>query len=290
VKSMTGYGSAEYRDSNYHISVDIKSYNNRYCDIYIKSPAYLSPLEQRINKIVSGYVKRGKVELYINILELSEEFNIILDENLVKGYVKTLHNLINLAGTNEKIRLSHLLRMDGIFKTEKSRDVDYIWEFLKPPLCKALKDFDESRITEGTATEDNINYLISLVDRDVSLIETYVPRIEEKIKETINERFKEVIDSEVELDNSRILSETALLLVKFDINEEIIRMKTHIKHFNEIVKNEVVVGKKLDFVCQELNREINTIGSKNILVELDKLVISVKDSLEKIREQIRNVE
>jgi len=290
VKSMTGYGTAEYRDENFHISVDIKSYNNRYFDLYIKSPAYLSVLEQKIKKIVSGYVKRGKVELYINILEIIEDFNIILDEKLAEGYAKALKGLIDAVKLDERIRLSHLLRMDGIFKTETSRDIDKIWENLEPVIHRALKDFDLSRVQEGKATEENVNYIISLVEKDVSEIEKYVPKIEEKIKETMLKKFTEVIENQADIDSTRIMSEIALLLVKFDINEEIVRMKSHLTHFHEIIAGEDLIGKKLDFVCQELNREINTIGSKNILVELDRLVISVKDSLEKIREQIRNVE
>lgn len=290
MKSMTGYGTAEYKDSSFHISVDVKSYNNRYFDLYIKSPAYLSILEQEIKKLVSGYVKRGKVELYINILEIIEDFNIILDKKLATGYAKALQGLIDAVELNDKIRLSHLLRMDGILKTEMSRDIYKIWEFLEPVIDRAMQDFDLSRVKEGKATEENVNYLISLVEREVSEIEKYVPQIEEKIKETMSGKFTEVIENQTDIDSTRIMSETALLLVKFDINEEIVRMKSHLKHFREIISGEDLVGKKLDFVCQELNREINTIGSKNILVELDRIVISVKDSLEKIREQIRNVE
>lgn len=290
MKSMTGYGTAEHKDSSFHISVDIKSYNNRYFDLYIKSPSYLSVLEQKIKKIVSDFVKRGKVELYINILEIIEDFNIILDEKLAKGYANALQGLMDAVELDDKIRLSHLLRMDGIFKTETSRDIESIWKNLEPVIYRALEGFDLSRVNEGKATQENVDYLISLVEKDVLEIEKYVPRIEEKIKETMLKKFTELIENETDIDSTRIMSETALLLVKFDINEEIVRMKSHIKHFHEIVAEEDLVGKKLDFVCQELNREINTIGSKNILVELDKLVISVKDSLEKIREQIRNVE
>ncbi len=290
MKSMTGFGIAEFKDDRFHISVEIKSYNNRYLDISIGGPYYISPLEPEIKKMIAERVARGKVDVRINVLNITEGVNIYLDEQNIASYLDVLEKIIFIGGLQEKVRLSHLLRMDGIIKTESNRDIDTLWMVLKPVIQRALQDFDDSRIEEGKITEDDILRNLGAIESSVEKIEAYVPQLEERIKIGLRDKFEDLVAGRVEIDESRMLTEVALLLAKFDINEEIVRMKSHIAHFRRIVSTENLVGKKLDFICQELNREINTIGSKNAIVEVDELVIAIKDSLEKIREQIRNVE
>ncbi len=290
MKSMTGFGIAEFKDEKFHISVEIKSYNNRYLDINIGAPYYMSALEPEIKKLIAERVARGKVDVRINVLNLTEGVNIYLDERNIDSYLDVLERIIAVGGLQEKVRLSHLLRMDGIIKTESNRDIETLWIVLKPVIEKALEDFDNSRIEEGKITEEDILKNLDSIESSIEEIEKYVPQLEDRIKTSLREKFDEIVAGKIEIDESRILTEVALLLAKFDINEEIVRMKSHVSHFKRIVSNENLVGKKLDFICQELNREINTIGSKNAIVEVDELVIAVKDSLEKIREQIRNVE
>ncbi len=290
MKSMTGFGIAEFKDDRFHITVEIKSYNNRYLDINIGAPYYISPMEPEIKKLVSEKVARGKVEVRINILNLTEGVNIYLDEQNIISYLEVLERIIAIGGLQEKIRLSHLLRMEGIIKTESNRDIETLWVLLEPVIRRALRDFDNSRIEEGKITENDILKNLGTIESSVERIEGYVPQLEDRIKKGLREKLDDIIAGKAEIDESRVLTEVALLLAKFDINEEIVRMKSHIAHFRRIVSNEDLVGKKLDFICQELNREINTIGSKNTIVEVDEIVIAVKDSLEKIREQIRNIE
>ncbi len=290
MKSMTGFGIAEFKDDRFHISVEIKSYNNRYLDINIGAPYYISSLEPNIKKIVSDRVARGKVDIRINILNLTEGINIYLDERNIGSYIEILERIMTIGGLQEKIRLSHLLRMEGIIKTESNRDIESLWRVLEPVIRDALDDFDNSRVSEGRATEEDILKNLQSIEESVSHIEGYAPGLEKKIRESLEDKINDVVAGKVDIDESRLLTEIGLLLAKFDINEELMRMKAHLSHFRKIVEREAIVGKKLDFICQELNREINTIGSKNTLVEVDELVISVKDSLEKIREQVRNVE
>ncbi len=290
MKSMTGFGIAEFKDNRFHISVEIKSYNNRYLDINVGAPYYISSLEPNIKKIVSDRVARGKVDIRINILNLTEGINIYLDERNIGSYIEILERIMTIGGLQEKVRLSHLLRMEGIIKTESNRDIESLWRVLEPVIRDALDDFDNSRVSEGRATEEDILKNLQSIEESVSHIEGYAPGLEKKIRESLEDKINDVVAGKVDIDESRLLTEIGLLLAKFDINEELMRMKAHLSHFRKIVEREAIVGKKLDFICQELNREINTIGSKNTLVEVDELVIFVKDSLEKIREQVRNVE
>ncbi len=287
---MTGFGSAEYRDDEIHLTIDIKSYNNRYLDIYVNEPSYLAPIEPNIRKKVAGKILRGKVEVRINIVNYSEDIEVFLDEKNIETYIKVLREIISKGSLEDDVRLSHLLRMDGIIKRESTTDTEKIWEKLEPVLEEAIVNFDETRILEGEATKIDILDNLKNIEGELLKIEGYVPLMEERLMKNLRERFEELLPQDNEGNEQRILAETAVLLARFDINEEIQRMKSHLQHFRKIIEGGGSVGKKLDFVCQEMNREINTIGSKNILSELDGIVISVKDALEKIREQVRNVE
>ena len=178
--------------------------------------------------------------------------------------------------------------MDGIFKVSRTRDNEFLWPVLESVLDRAFVEFDESRLVEGRNTMEDVRKLLDTIDGDLCRIEDFVPTMELKIREGLRTRFEETMGDSV--DESRILSETAVLLMRFDINEEIVRMRSHLESFTRILEQEEETGKKLDFISQELSRETNTIGAKNMVREVDNSVISIKFSLEKIREQLRNVE
>jgi len=288
MKSMTGFGFDEIQDEKCHISLDLKSYNNRYLDIITNIPSILNPLEPKIREWLSARINRGRVEINIRYRELEENLSVILDENVVTEYSGVLRQMMQTAGIDDELRLSHLLSMDGIIKTDKKRDLTYIWEKILPMLVKAFDDYDNNRIKEGNNTETDINNQIDVLKENLDFVKTKVPEIEQQIKDTLNEKFRDITGDEIE--ETRLLAETAMYLVKYDINEEIIRMRSHLERFREISTDEESAGKKLDFLCQELNREINTIGSKSPVVEVHQSVVMMKDALEKIREQLRNVE
>lgn len=288
MKSMTGFGFSEIQDEKYHISLDLKSYNNRYLDIITNIPTVLNPLEPSLREWLSARINRGRVEVHIRYRELEEDLEVLLDENVVREYTAVLERLAKAAGIEGKPELSHLLSMEGIIKTDKKRDLSSVWARIEPMLEKAYTDFDANRAREGMNTEKDIIEQISLLKEQLSFVETKAPEVERLIRETLSGKFREITGDEIE--ETRLLAETAMYLVKYDINEEIIRMRSHLERFSEIMSDETSAGKKLDFLCQELNREINTIGSKSPVVEVHQSVVVMKDALEKIREQLRNVE
>jgi uncharacterized protein (TIGR00255 family) len=228
------------------------------------------------------------VEISIRFRELEENLSVILDKNVVEEYTEVLNQMLKISGIKEELSLSHLLSMDGIIKTDKKRDLTEIWEKLQPMLSAAFRDYDNNRIKEGENTEKDIANQIEVLRENLAFVETKVPEIEQQIKQTLGDKFRDITGDVIE--ETRLLAETAMYLVKYDINEEIIRMKSHLDRFRAISADEDSAGKKLDFLCQELNREINTIGSKSPVVEVHQSVVTMKDALEKIREQLRNVE
>ncbi|MBN2659533.1 MAG: YicC family protein [Spirochaetales bacterium] len=288
MKSMTGFGFSEIQDEKSHISLDLKSYNNRYLDIITNIPSILNPLEPTIREWLSARIGRGRVEVHIRYRELEEDMKVILDENVVREYASVLNQMAAIAGINEKPGLSHLLGMDGIIKTDRKRDLSTIWEKLEPMMEKAFIDFEANRLREGDNTEKDIADQIGVLKENLAFVESRAPEVDRQIRETLSGKFREITGDELE--ETRLLAETAMYLVKYDINEEIIRMRSHLDRFAEIMREEEGAGKKLDFLCQELNREINTIGSKSPVVEVHQSVVLMKDALEKIREQLRNVE
>lgn len=288
MKSMTGFGFCEIQDDKSHISLDLKSYNNRYLDIITNIPSILNPLEPKLREWLSERINRGRVEVHIRYRELEENLKVILDRNVVSEYVDVLGQMMETAGIKGEITLSHLLSMDGIIKTDKKRDLSHIWARIEPMLEKAFEEYDHNRTREGENTENDICSQIEVLKENLSFIETNAPEVEAQVKQTLSEKFREITGDEIE--ETRLLAETAMYLVKYDINEEIIRMRSHLDRFMEIITGEESAGKKLDFLCQELNREINTIGSKSPVVEVHQSVVQMKDALEKIREQLRNVE
>lgn len=286
--SMTGFGHGELQGARGRMTLEIRSYNNRYLDLFLNLPFNLKVLEPRIREYLSARIQRGKIELYLSVSDIEEDLAVSVDPDRVRMYVDAVNELKRLAGIREKTRLSHLSGMEGIFKTESKRDPETLWSLLLPLLEKVFGEFRDSRVAEGKKTEEDIRKLAEQIRASVSIVEAAIPAIQAKVMQTLRDRFNELLGDGV--DEARILAETAVQLVRLDINEEIQRMKAHLESLFDAVGKEGSHGKRLDFVCQELGREINTIGSKSMMLEIDKAVIAVKDALEKIREQLRNVE
>lgn len=286
--SMTGFGHGELRDPSLQMVLEIRSYNNRFLDLSINLPYTLKQLEPRVREFLSARIQRGKVELYLSIVELEEGTEVLIDNGRVRAYMAALEQLRRATRIRERPRLAHLIGLDGVLKTVSRKDPEASWATLVPLLEKVFDDFERSRAVEGSKTEADLRRLAGEIQGRIAIIEGKIPAIETKIKESLRERFRELLDDGI--DESRILAETAVQLVRFDINEEVQRMKAHLESLVEALGQRGPQGKKLDFICQELGREINTIGSKSVTLEIDQAVIAVKDTLEKIREQLRNVE
>ncbi|MBN2628555.1 MAG: YicC family protein [Spirochaetales bacterium] len=288
MKSMTGFGYGEIQDGQIHLTADLKTYNNRYLDLIINIPPPLNPLEPAIREKVQGRLKRGRVELYLRMRELEENLTIMIDREAARGYAQNLRALGEDLDLKDELGYSHILGLEGVVKVDKKRDLALLGEKVDRILDKALDELVSSREREGESTERDIMEQIDLVDASLQKVREFAPQVEEKVRRTLSDKFREVLGDEV--DESRILQELASYLVRYDINEEISRLTAHLAAFRSIASEEEGVGKKLDFLCQEMNREINTIGSKTPQVEVSRLVVEMKDGMEKIREQLRNVE
>lgn len=288
MRSMTGYGTSEYSDKNIRITVDLKAYNNKYLDISLNMPVWLSSFEGRIRDLVKQKgINRGRVEFNIRIKELVENIKIIIDDSVVSKVVVGLKSVVKKSGIKSEIQLSDIMGFDGVVKTDKTRDIEAIWAFLMPEIEAVLDQFIFEKEREGILLKEDIFSSLDIILKDVDKIKTYIPKIEAKIKLNFKERFTEVLGHDI--DETRVLSELGVLLVKYDLNEELVRLNSHIINFKQSSK-QIPCGKKLDFICQEMNREINTIGSKSPMIEISTLVVNMKNSLEQVREQARNVE
>ncbi len=288
MKSMTGFGYAEIQDESIHLTADLKSYNNRYLDLIINIPPPLNPLEPAIRERLSRSVKRGRVELYLRMRELEENLSIILDRDAARAYAGKLRELGSELNLKDELGYSHILGLEGVLKVDKKRDLDFLGDMVNRIIDQALAELLERRAGEGESTEADIMEQIGHVEDALAKIRELAPGVEEKVTALLHDKFREVLGDDLE--ESRVLQETASYLVRYDINEEISRLTAHLNSFHSIARNEEMVGKKLDFLCQEMNREINTIGSKTPQVEVSRLVVEMKDCMEKIREQLRNVE
>jgi len=286
--SMTGFGHGEHRDSRVQMVLEVRSYNNRFLELFINLPYSIKQLEPRVREYLSSRIQRGKIEFYLSLTELEDSSDVVVDHARVRTYAAAIEELRRTAGIRERPTLAHLIGLEGVLKTVSRKDPEALWALVVPLLDKVFADFDASRIVEGRKTEQDIRRCAADIRERMAVIETKVPEIEVKIKTGLRERFRELLGDGV--DESRILAETAVQLIRGDINEEVQRTKAHLESLQESLGMSGPQGKRLDFVCQEIGREINTIGSKSMLIEIDQAVIAVKDSLEKIREQLRNVE
>lgn len=287
MKSMTGYGFREIQRGTVTLILEIKTYNNRYLDLAVNVPYQLNPLEQKIREYLSDKMRRGRIEVFLRITDTESDLVISVDERAVSAYAQALDRLALIAGIEEPVRISHLLRMEDIIKSEHKKDTESYWPLIQDALDQVYSDVESSRKQEGEATKKNILLELGKIKENYDQIRERVPQIEKTLKMNLEQRFKELLE---EVDEQRMYSELAVLLMKYSINEELSRLDSHLSSFSTIADGDGPAGKKLDFLCQEINREINTIGSKNMLSDVSMMVVTMKDSLENIREQLRNIE
>lgn len=289
---MTGYGRGEFLQGSYRIKIEIKSVNHRYNDISVKMPRHINYLEDSIKKMIKEKVSRGKIDVYINLEYINESaVEVKVDIPLAKSFKTALEGLLEELNINDFIRLNNLLSIPEVIKTERREvDEDLIWECIKEAMETALDNMMQMREKEGV--ELKIDIILKLENIEGSLINIVerAPFVVIEYKEKLKDRIKELIDNNITLDEDKINSEVAFFADKSSIDEEIVRLQSHIKQFYNILEEDEPIGRKLDFLIQEFNREINTIGSKANDIIISKYVVELKAELEKIREQIQNIE
>lgn len=288
MKSMTGYGFAEQRDQALSLSVEIKGYNSRFLDTAVALPPALSSLEPAVRGYIAGRFRRGKVEVGIRIKEYQAPLKVSVNREAARAYAEALGLLAAELNLDEKPSLALLLGMEGVIECEKERDEGRYQRLLEPALQAASDAFEAERLREGAHTEADILRLAASLESSAAAITVLVPELEKAIQENIRARFAELLGDAV--DENRVLAETAALLMKYTIAEELSRLAAHLQEFRLETARNPCPGKKLDFLCQEINREINTIGSKTPNLDVSRAVVDMKDALENIREQLRNVE
>ncbi len=287
--SMTGYGAQERLAEEFLLQIEMKSYNSRYLDIKTNISSSLSMYEQELVKKVKEAVQRGSLELTVRLKKISSDVDLFLDRDLVQKYSEIYRDLATLAGTEYAPSLQDFSSLDGVVSQVYRQDAEIYREPLFTLFEEALEEFTASREREGAATRAHITQMHLRMKELTESVAAFADLLETKLRENLISRVQDMLGSR-EYDESRLLQEVALLVVKYSIQEEIIRLRTHLEAFSDILDAEGPVGKKLDFLCQEMNREINTIGSKSSVAEVNHLVVELKDQLENIREQVRNVE
>jgi uncharacterized protein (TIGR00255 family) len=285
---MTGYAWRETAGEDMSLAVEIKGYNSRFLELSVGLPPWLSGLEPRIRDFLGPRINRGKVETSVRLREHNAKISVSVNTEAALAYQKAVSLLAESLKTGEKPGLSLILGMEGVLEIEKNRDDDRYWRQIEPVLKSAAEDFEAERLREGRHTEADILSHIGVIESAVQTVAAQAPALETSIRENLRARFAELLGNQI--DENRVLAETAVLLVKYTISEEISRLSSHLAEFRAETKRNPSPGKKLDFLCQEINREINTIGSKTTVLEVSRAVVEMKDALENVREQLRNVE
>lgn len=289
MNSMTGYGYKEAIVENTQISVEIKSVNNRFLDLNVNIPSFLNPLESKIRKIISEKIIRGKVDVTIRVKDMNSTAKVSADPQAAIMYRDAISKINEALGCkSEDIPLSLIINQDGVLTITHEYDAQSYWIKIQGVFDEVFEQYIKDRSREGENLKKDLLAKLDVLDKCAVFFKEWQPKMEEKFKEQITTRFTELLGDNV--DQNRIMTEVAAMMVKYTINEEIIRLHSHLSAMRKEFEENPVPGKRIDFICQEANREINTIGSKNQFTEVGEMVINAKDALENIREQSKNVE
>lgn len=291
VKSMTGYGRASGASGKLLVTVELKSVNNRFLDCTVKLPRAYSAAEDRLKSVIQGAISRGKLDVFVTVdASNADDVEIILNEPLAEAYVGAVREIAEKFGLPDDITALSVARMPDVLTARKREaDVDAIANDMCEILRTAVADFNSMREREGAKLENDVLSRVCEIERLVSLVEERSPQTVEEYRARLTARLNEVLQT-TGIEESRILTEAAIFADRTAVAEETVRLRSHISQFREIVKSGEPIGRKLDFLIQEFNREANTIGSKANDAELAKIVVDLKAEIEKIREQIQNIE
>lgn len=291
LKSMTGFGRAEYIDEKRKITVEIKAVNHRYLDCSIKMPKKLGFFEASIRTLLKDFIQRGKVDVFITYEDYTEDnFNLKYNRDMAKAYLTYLKDMADEFGIENDVRVSTLSRYPEVFSLEEANvDEDEIWLDLDRVIRDAASSFVDSRIKEGENLKRDLIDKLDTMLRYVDDIESRAPEIIEEYRKNLLERVSDLL-ADSAIDESRILGEVTLYADKICVDEEIVRLRSHINTTKEILTAGGSVGRKLDFIAQEMNREANTILSKANDLATSDIAIDLKTDIEKVREQIQNIE
>lgn len=290
IKSMTGFGRGRYENNSREYIVEIKSVNHKYSDITVKMPRNIAYLEEKIKKKTNKVVARGKVDVYISFINSSNiGRNVKINTELSKIYIKELEKICDETNIKNNINIMDIIKLPDVLNVQNDDDEEQIWLELQVALDEAIHEFIVMRQNEGEKIQNDLLSRINNVSKNVNKIYEFSTRLVEDYVVKLKNRIKEILNTDI-VDENRLAQEVVIYADKCSVEEEITRLKSHINQFEKLMDTDVAIGKKVDFLLQEMNREINTIGSKANSLDITNLVVEVKTELEDIREQVQNVE
>ena len=290
VKSMTGYGVGRIKKAEQECLVEIKTLNNKYCDVIIKNSIQSLEIEQKIEKLIKEKISRGKVNVLVKLNKYGpEEEKVIINEELCDSYYKSLKILKDKYKLKDEINMDSMIKFKDIFQVVREEETDKMWPLIEESVNIALESLLRMREKEGKVLANDIKKRIKKITKLMDKIEKYSKLSLTGYKSEFLKKIKK-LTTDLNVDEGRIELEAAIFAEKTDITEEIIRARSHLAQLSDLMSSDDPIGRKMDFIIQEINREANTIGSKNNNLKIAPLVIAVKSELEKIREQARNIE
>ena len=289
IYSMTGYGKSSSSKNKISAEVEIKSVNSRFFEISLKLPSILSTYDYEIRELIKTKVQRGKLNIVIHFKKNGIENGVSVDADKLKAQLTLIKKVKNDAGIKEDVKLEHLLNSKEIFTTSDSEINKAELDIVKSALIKALDKLIQMKKKEGAELSKDFSNRVENISKKVSEIEKDYKKSIEEYHNKLKQRIQELMGN-AEIDKDRLNLELALIADRADITEECVRLKSHLKFFKESLKNEKEPGKKLNFLCQEMNRETNTISSKSIATSIIHSSVLIKEEIEKIREQLQNIE
>ncbi len=291
LKSMTGYGRAQEIIDGRDILVEIRSVNHRYYEFSARIPRAYGYLEEKLKSLLQGKVARGKVEVNVTIFNTEGKDALVeVNKSIAKGYIDALNSVNEDLNLRNDLALSHLMRLPDVFTVQKTiDDEEVIWNAVSVVANKALDKFIQMRVSEGGRLQNDLLEKLNSIEEKVGIVETQSPKLTENYRNRLYVKLKEIL-SDTNIDEQRILTEAAIFSERVAVDEETVRLRSHITQFRQMIEESDVIGKKFEFYVQEMNRETNTIGSKAQDLIITKTVIEMKSDIEKIREQIQNIE
>ncbi|MEW6711656.1 MAG: YicC/YloC family endoribonuclease [Candidatus Riflebacteria bacterium] len=290
ISSLTGFGRASFTDEAGRISVELKSVNNRFLQLDLHLPYGFNWVDGLIRQQVSSQISRGKVYLHLEAVDYNPNQDVIINRPLLKKLVDLSHEVSAETGKQMPVALDGLLSLPGVMKVDaKVIDNDQMWQRIKPVVDEALANFVEARRREGENLARDLRQRSDYLKEALSLVETRIPEIKQQFATRFTERITELAEK-AGIDESRLNTEIAIWVDRSDVSEEITRLRSHLKEFDNILNSDKPIGRRLDFLVQEINREANTLGSKTSDVSVTQTIIDIKCEIEKIREQAQNIE
>ena len=291
IKSMTGFGRCEIQKESRKFTVELKSVNHRYLDVNIRMPKKLNFFETAIRTLLKSYANRGKIDIFITYEDISQaQVSVKYNAALAAEYLKYLRQMEEEFGLENDVRVSRLSRYPEVFTMEEqSEDEEELWNGLKEALEGAFGQFVETRKAEGENLKKDILSKLDSLEKEIVFVEERSPQIVAEYRAKLEDKMKELL-ADTQIEDSRIAAEVILFADKICTDEEVVRLKSHIQHMRNTLEEKEGIGRKLDFIAQEMNREANTILSKANDLEVSNHAITLKTEIEKIREQIQNIE